>query len=173
METEAEPTLVELIRYNNWANREVIAACQKLDEGQLEAAIPGCYGTVRETLAHIIRAEANYVERLTGQRPIPAFKREDRLGVEALAAYAAEAGEALLRAVQQVPLNDLVREVEDGKRVQYQKRGLVIQVINHGVEHRTNITTLLNQAGLGPPEVDGWAYMWAHQERFEVKEEDA
>jgi uncharacterized damage-inducible protein DinB len=172
MDTEAEPTLLELIRYNNWANREVLAACQKLDEGQLEAAISGCYGTVRETLAHILRAEANYIERLTGTRPIPPLKREDQPGMEALQAYAPQVAQALLAAVQQVRPLDLVREEEDGKIVQYQKRGLFIQVINHGIEHRTNITTVLNQAGLGPPEIDGWAYMWAHQEQFDVREDD-
>jgi uncharacterized damage-inducible protein DinB len=33
MGTHPEPTLVELIRYNNWANAQVIAACQKLTDG--------------------------------------------------------------------------------------------------------------------------------------------
>jgi hypothetical protein len=40
------------------------------------------------------------------------------------------------------------------------------QIIIHGIEHRTNITTILNQGLLTPPEVDGWAYMDAHPDRF-------
>jgi uncharacterized damage-inducible protein DinB len=169
---EPEPTLVELIRYNNWANQEVIAACQKLDEGQLETAIPGCYGTVRETLAHIIRAEAGYIGRMTGNRPMPPFKWEDKPAVEALAAFAGQVAERLLAAVQQVRPTDLLQEEWEGKVVHYQRRAVWIQVINHGIEHRTNITTILNQAGLGPPEVDGWGYLWNHPDRFDFRKDN-
>jgi len=41
METQPETTLVQLIRYNNWANAQVLAACQKLAADQLAAAAPG------------------------------------------------------------------------------------------------------------------------------------
>ena len=77
METQPETTLLELIRYNNWANSQVLAACQNLDTDQLSATTPGTYGTIRDTLEHIIRAEADYVGRLTGDRPQPSFKWED------------------------------------------------------------------------------------------------
>ena len=45
-----------------------------------------------------------------------------------------------------------------------------IQVVLHGVEHRTNITTILSGLGVATPEIDAWGYMWAHREKFEVKE---
>ena len=41
METLPETTLVEFIRYNNWANRQVFKACQKLSDAQLAATLPG------------------------------------------------------------------------------------------------------------------------------------
>ena len=47
---------------------------------------------------------------------------------------------------------------------------LFIQVINHGIEHRTNVTTILSGLGLTAPEVDGWGYLFAHPEPFELKE---
>jgi uncharacterized damage-inducible protein DinB len=71
MENQPETIFVELIRYNNWANAQILAACQKLAADQLAAAAPGAYGTIRDTLEHIIRAEADYVGRLTGDRPQP------------------------------------------------------------------------------------------------------
>ncbi len=69
MESQPETTLVELIRYNNWANAQILAACQKLTAEQLAAAAPGAYGTIHDTLGHIIAAEADYVGRMTGDRP--------------------------------------------------------------------------------------------------------
>ena len=61
---------------------------------------------------------------------------------------------------------DLVTEEEDGKQVHYQALAVFIQIINHGVEHRTNITTILNQGLAAPPQVDGWGYLDAHPDRF-------
>ena len=81
MKIQPETTLVELIRYNNWANAQVLAVCQKLTTDQLVAAAPGTYGTILDTLGHIIRAEADYVRRMTGDRSQPLFKREDGLHV--------------------------------------------------------------------------------------------
>ena len=82
MTTLPETTLVEFIRYNNWSNQQVLAACRDLDESQLAAAIPGAYGTIRQTLEHIIRAEASYLRLLTGSRPEPSFDWKAGPGVE-------------------------------------------------------------------------------------------
>jgi len=43
------------------------------------------------------------------------------------------------------------------------------QIMNHGVEHRTNITTILNQGLQTPPDVDGWGYLAALPDRFDYK----
>ena len=170
METQPETTLVELIRYNNWANAQVFAACQKLAADQLAAAAPGAYGTIRDTLEHIIRAEADYVGRLTGDGPQPAFRWKDQAALADLFAFAGQVASALLDAIQRIPPTHIVHEEEDGSTVDYQARALFIQVINHGIEHRTNITTILSGLGLPAPEVDGWGYLWSHPDRFELKE---
>jgi uncharacterized damage-inducible protein DinB len=64
----------------------------------------------------------------------------------------------------------MVHEEENGNTLDYQARGLFIQVINHGIEHRTNITTILSSLGLSAPEVDGWAFLFSHPDQFEMKE---
>jgi uncharacterized damage-inducible protein DinB len=170
MENQPESTLVELIRYNNWANAQILAACQKLAADQLAAAAPGTYGTIRDTLEHIIRAEADYVGRMMGNRPQPSFKWEDQPALADLSAYAEQVAGALLDAVQRIPPTRLVHEEEDGLFIDYQARHLFMQAINHGIEHRTNITTILSSLGLPAPEVDGWGYLFSHPDRFELKE---
>jgi len=170
METQPEPTLVEFIRYNAWANQQVLAACQALSEAQLTAPIPGAYGSVRATFRHMLWAEADYINRITGARPQPAFKWEDGPGLAELSAFAAQLGQAFLDVLLRVPPTQIVHEEEDGKFLDYQARQLYMQVINHGIEHRTNITTYLSNLGLIAPEVDGWGYMFAHRDRFEVQE---
>jgi uncharacterized damage-inducible protein DinB len=170
METQPEPTLVALIRYNNWANAEILAACQNLTEEQLDSTVPGVYGTIRDTLLHILWAEADYVGRLTGDRPYPSFRRGEKPSLASLSAFAAPVASALLDAIQRVPPDHIVHEEEDGNTMDYKAQLLFIQVINHGVEHRTNITTILSGLGLPTPEVDGWGYLVSHPEPFALRE---
>src|SRR6266508_3578334 len=105
METQPETTLVELIRYNNWANAQVFAACHKLAEEQLAASAPGAYGSIHATLGHIIAAEADYTNRLTGKGPQPPFRWEDRPALEDIIAFSRIVASALLDAIQRVPPN--------------------------------------------------------------------
>jgi uncharacterized damage-inducible protein DinB len=171
METLPETTLAELIRYNNWANQQVLAACETLSDEQLDATLPGSYGTVRQTLEHIIRAEAFYVSILTGQRPLPPFQWDAKPGLAEMRAYAVQVGEALVDAIGRIGPNDLVYEEEEGNKFHYQAVVVFIQIINHGVEHRTNITTILSAAQQTPPGVDGWSYLSAYPERFHYEYE--
>jgi uncharacterized damage-inducible protein DinB len=169
VENQADATFVELIRYNNWANAQILAACEKLSRDQLATAAPGAYGSIHRTLGHIIAAEADYVDRLTGIGPQPPFKWEDGPSLAEMSAFAGQVATALLDAVQRIPPTHVVHEEEDDETFDYQARALFIQIVNHGIEHRTNITTIISGLELPAPEVDGWAYLSAHPDRFEVK----
>jgi uncharacterized damage-inducible protein DinB len=172
MGTNFESTFLEFILYNNWANQQVLQACQKLSEEQLAAVIPGAYGTIRDTLEHIIRSEGYYLTLLTGSRPQPLFIWGTWPGFTEMAAYAAHIGNALVDMAQHTLPTGQVAVEYQGKILHYQALAVFIQIINHGIEHRTNITTILNQGLQSPPDVDGWGYLSAHPDRFEVKGSD-
>jgi uncharacterized damage-inducible protein DinB len=165
MDQQPEPTLVEFIRYNNWANAQVIAICRGLAAEQLAAAAPGAYGSIHATLGHMIAAEADYVGRLTGQPLEPPFQWADRPSIDAIADFAQQVAAALLDTVQRIPPTAMVHEAENGFTVDYRAWGLLMQAVIHGVEHRTNVTTILNSLGVALPELDSWGYMVAHPER--------
>jgi len=131
--------------------------------------IPGAYGTIHATLRHMIKAEARYLRLLTGNSPQPLFNWEDLPPLEELTAYAAQVGAALVDMAQRIHPTDQVAEEYDGKLFHYQALAVFIQIINHGIEHRTNITTILNQGMQTPPEVDGWAYLNAFPGRFALE----
>jgi uncharacterized damage-inducible protein DinB len=166
METLPEITLAEFIRYNNWANQQVLEACQKLNEDQLAATMPGAYGTIRDTLKHILEGEAFYVKVLTGHRPQPPFEWQARPDLAEIRVYASHVGQALVDAIQHIRPLDQVSEEDQGNTFHYQALVVFIQIINHGVEHRTNITTILSAGQHTPPGVDGWGYLSAHLDRF-------
>ena len=169
MDALSESSFMEFIRYNNWANQQVLQACQNLSKDQLAALIPGGYGTIRDTLEHIIRGEAHYLKLLTGSRPQPPFQWEARPGLAEMRDYATQVGKALVDMAQRVLPTAQVVEEDEGMQFHYQALAVFIQIINHGIEHRTNITTILNQGLQKPPEVDGWGYLNAHPDRFALK----
>ena len=169
MEALPETMLAELMRYNNWANQQVLDACQKLDEDQLAATMPGAYGTIRDTLEHIIEGEAFYIGLLIGNRPKPPFQWKAKPGFAEMREYAAHVGNLLVEAIHRVRPSDRVEEEDQGHNFRYQARAIFIQIINHGVEHRTNITTILSAGQHTAPVVDGWGYLSAHPDRFDYE----
>lgn len=170
MQNHPETVLVELIRYNNWANAQVFGTCLKLGPEVLAAVAPGVYGSIHATLGHLIAAEADYIERITGNGPQPPFQWEDGPALVEIFAFSQVVAAALLDTVQNTSPDAMVHEEEEGNTIDYRASLLFIQVIDHGIEHRTNVTTILSGLGLPTPEVDGWGYLFSHPETFALKQ---
>ncbi len=165
--------IVDLFRHNTWANLRLLEVCEGLSDEQLDATVAGTYGSIRDTLRHIIGAEMSYVERATGHLPDEQLKREEFPGFDVLKRIAGWSGEELLALALAASSTDMVEERSEefpGETVLYNLAGLLTQVINHATEHRTQAATILTQRGVQPPEMDGWAYMEAMGEFKVVKE---
>ena len=65
--------------------------------------------------------------------------------------YAAQVGNALVDAILRIRPTDRIVEEDQGNKFHYQALAVFIQIINHGVEHRTNITTTLSAGQHTPP----------------------
>jgi uncharacterized damage-inducible protein DinB len=166
MENNPDPVAVEFLHYNRWANLAVIDACARLTPEQLASSSPGSYGTIYETLKHIIRAEAGYYHLLTEERLPPPFAWEDEPTPAEMRPYAEQVSTALLGAAEAMLGPGPIEDEWQGEKMGYRPLTLLIQIVNHGVEHRTNITTILAQLGVEPPTVDGWEYMWTNRDRL-------
>lgn len=169
MSAEPEPTMVGLLQYNLWANQELTAICMGLSDEMITASNPGSYGSIRETFAHILRAEISFLKRIHGIYPEPDFRWEDNPCLSQIAAYEATLNNALLDTLQTVPTTQNVHEEGDGWTFVYQARLIFMSVVYHGIAHRTDITTVLNDKGIRLPELDVWGYCSAYPERFESK----
>ncbi|HEX7973899.1 MAG TPA: DinB family protein, partial [Anaerolineales bacterium] len=85
--------------------------------------------------------------------------------------YAQRTGSALAETAEQMQSSDSIQRNWNepewlGQPAHYRAVGLLIQVVNHGVEHRTNITTIMAQSGIEPPGLDGWEYMRLNPDRM-------
>jgi hypothetical protein len=62
-----------------------------------------------------------------------------------------------------------VHEEGNGWTFDYQARLIFMSVVYHGIAHRTDITTVLNNKGISLPELDVWGYQSAYPERFQSR----
>ena len=164
-----EPTLIELFRYNQWANKELMSICMKLDDEVIMAEIPGGYGSIRDTFAHILKAQASFLRRIHGRSPEPVFRWEDKPGLVEMAAYEVQLSLDLLDTLQRVPVTQNVHEQGEGWTFDYQARLIFMSVVYHGIAHRVDITTALNSRGIALPELDVWGYQSAYPDRFDAR----
>jgi uncharacterized damage-inducible protein DinB len=155
--------LHDLARHNAWATTQVLACCAGLDEATLNATTPGTYGTIIQTLRHLIDAEASYLFRLTGAWPAYPYREGDAVGLDVLAERATELAttwERLLAgAVDTERLGEARGDRGDGFSV---RAGVFItQALHHASEHRAHICTSLGALGHEPPDVSAWGYALA------------
>src|SRR5919109_951827 len=61
--------VLDPLRHNSWATKELLAFCGRLDPDQLQATATGTYGSIISTLQHIVGAERRYRFRLSGKEP--------------------------------------------------------------------------------------------------------
>ena len=169
MSDQPEPTLVELFLYNHWANQELLKICLGLSEELVTTNIPGAYGSIRATFAHILKAESSFLKRIHGRHPEPGFQWESDPGLAQMAEYESALHTALLDTLQHVPATRNVHEEGQGWMFDYQARLIFMSVVYHGIAHRTDITTALHHKGLDLPELDVWGYQAAHPERFQAR----
>lgn len=151
--------LSEFFKYNLWANLRLLDACAQLSDAQLDATMIGTFGSIRETLMHLFSAEEGYVRSFTGTTPTPPLKEFTTFaGFDELRRRAERSGKELITIVEQRD-RDLSQIFHlDGGTYDAPAIIVVIQAIDHGIDHRSQIATLLSLQGIEPPELDSWAY---------------
>lgn len=158
--------LTDPLRQNSWATGQLLELCRGLTRAQLDASAPGNYGTILETLQHILGAEDRYRSRLTGtDSPWPRRPEEiEDLGElsrmnEDVAGFWDELASNPFDPERTIRFSYADPDPEDvGKEFDVKAGVLVAQAINHGNEHRAQIFTILTTIGVEAPELSGWTY---------------
>ena len=159
--------LITLFAHNTWANVKLLDFCAGLDDAQLDATAIGGFGSIRDTLQHIIGAELSYVRRVNGKLPSQPFSRDQFAGFAVLKDMARWAGDEILLLALSTREDTLVRQGDGQRMFQYRLASLIVQALTHSTEHRTQIATIITQLGMEPPDMSGWQYM---EETGEYKE---
>jgi len=157
-------SLLDPLRHNTWATKRLLGSCRSLQPEQLDATSVGTYGSILATLQHIIGAEGRYRFRLTGREPDWLGQPEDTEDLDELERMAEDMGRFWdgLAAGDFDP-DRVVSWVSavSGAHTEASAGILVAQTLNHGNEHRGQISTILTTMGVEPPSLDAWSYAMA------------
>lgn len=151
-------TLTTLFRHHLWANERIIELCAELSDEQLDATLLGTFGSIRDTLQHIVTAERSYFSRISTGRPYRRPADAPPLTLAEMLEWARTSGAGLVDWAPQVQPGDVVQIDWDGVLRDVPKTILLTQAINHATEHRAQVMAILTHLGIEPPELDSWAY---------------
>jgi uncharacterized damage-inducible protein DinB len=144
-----------LINYNYWARDRVLDAVDGLSGDQFTTNVTSSFGSVRDTLVHVLSAESLWLSR---------WKGEARSGMLVAADFATAATVRNTWLEEEAKMRGFFDTVDDGRLahvIEYKALNgqpfasplfqMLQHVVNHGSYHRGQVTTLLRQLGAAPP----------------------
>jgi uncharacterized damage-inducible protein DinB len=147
-----------LYEFDAWANARTLNACAALTPEQLTRNLGNSFGSVRDTLGHILGAQIVWIERLTGSTPVGLPSPDSFPDLASVRAKWAETEPRLHAYVNSLTQADIDRVLEyrNLKGVTFHDQiGQILQhLANHGSYHRGQVTTLLRQLGAKPVNTD-------------------
>jgi uncharacterized damage-inducible protein DinB len=148
-----------------WATLTLVDTCLSLSPAQLATAVPGTYGSILETMRHLVGADSSYLFVLIGGH-VPEID-EDHMDLPELRVAMEGNGTAWSSLLAQDfdPDSVVVRHRDDGSESHAPMGIRLAQALHHGTDHRSQICTALTVLGVEPPAIDAWDFA-AHDGRL-------
>jgi len=147
-----------LYKYNQWANAKILNAASNLTSEQFLAPSSFPHGGLRGTLVHTLFAEWIWRHRWEGTSPVVRLKPEDFPTFESLRSRWADEEKLLMTFVDKVTDERLNSHFfytntrgDPFERILWQ---VIVHVINHGTQHRSEAAALLTDIGHSPGDID-------------------
>ncbi|HXQ26583.1 MAG TPA: DinB family protein [Candidatus Acidoferrales bacterium] len=140
-----------LYQYNSWANHRTLDSCASLTPEQFTRNLGSSFGSVRDTLVHILGAEWIWLERWHGRVPTGLPVAADSPDFESVRRRWTEVERDLTDYIASLTPEDLHRAVQlktlAGVPHSQPLWPCLQHLANHSTYHRGQIATLLRQLG--------------------------
>ena len=149
--------LADAFAHHIWASIRVLDACAGLDDTQLATVVPGTYGSIIDTLRHLVGADVFYLDVLVGRaEPFD----EESSDIPTLHAVMEAHGSVWQRlAAGEMDGTTDVIEFESNGYQSHAPLGIrLAQALHHGTDHRSQVCTALTSLGIEPPAIDVWDF---------------
>ena len=150
--------LTHAFDHHVWATLRVLDACDGLTDEQLRTPVPGTYGSILDTMRHLVGADCGYLF-VTAREP-DALIDEDSMALPELRVVMERNGPMWIRFLDTDPDPDemIIRHRDDGSETHAPIGIRLAQAIHHGTDHRSQICTVLTTLGIEPPFIDVWDF---------------
>lgn len=145
--------LLQLARYNVWANKLMIETLLQLDERRLDMVIESSFSSIRKTVYHMWSAEDIWMQRLhLAEQPVwaeSAFKGDFEEAVKKWG----QVSKKIQTFVEKQFSDDSFTHVVQYYNLKRQHTKVpvyvcLLQAFNHATYHRGQLVTMLRQAGV-------------------------
>jgi len=151
-----------LYDYGYWANGKLFNVISQLTPEQFTVAVAGSYGSIRNTMVHLLSAEWGWLSRCGGPERSQRLNPADYPTVESLIEVSGKVEVHVRDFLSRLNVEDLARDVEymnDRAEKRSMPLGALMQhAANHGVHHRGQVALLLRLLGYAPGNLDILVY---------------
>ncbi len=158
----ARSPLADAFAHHVWATDRLIDVCLPLTDEQLQATAVGTYGSIIDTLRHLVESDRSYLTVMSGGR-VQGID-EEHLSLSDAREVMAANGVEWSRVVSELDDPDaiLVRYRPNGSENRSPAGIRLAQALHHGTDHRSQVCTILTTLGMDPPDIDVWEF--GHQD---------
>lgn len=148
----------DAFKHHVWATLRLIDTCGALTSEQLDETCQGTYGSILQTVRHLVGADAFYLS-IMGVSDVPPVD-EDTMELPELRKAMEKMETVWLAFLSRDLAPDFV--IEEHEDNGYERRAPVsvrlAQALDHGTDHRSQICTILTSLGVEVPIIDVWEY---------------
>jgi len=149
--------LGDAFAHHIWASERLIDACADLSPEQLRTPARGTYGSIIDTLRHLVASDGWYLSFFPVEHT--AIDEEAETSLAELRSAITRNGMAWRELLaREIEADADVPERGDGWEFHAPMGFRLAQVIHHGTDHRSQVCTALTALGLTPPAIDLWAF---------------
>ena len=150
--------LIEFYEYHCWANARLFEVINQLSAEEFAQEVAGSYGSVCNTLVHILSAEWGWLSRCGGQERGRALQASDFPDAGSLRAKMYEVEGYVRSFLSQHDDASIMSEVEYVGGGSEKRRMPIMELmhhaLNHAVHHRGQVALLLRMLGHRPGNFD-------------------
>ncbi len=147
-----------LFDYHYWARDRVLAAAGLITPEQFTQPKGHSFDTLQGTLAHLMNSERLWLGRWQGQPDQPALNPADFPMLDGAIMYWKPLEmhmREFVKGLDETALTRVIRYTNlQGVTLQYPLWQMMVQVVQHGVHHRSEAATMLTEFGHAPQPLD-------------------
>jgi uncharacterized damage-inducible protein DinB len=150
------PLIRTLYQYNAWANERILTTAMQLSPDQLHARGGASFGSVHETLVHIMSAQWVWLARWKGTSPSSMLEAQsfpELTSIQSRWVDIEQQTQQFVTAVDEAQLALVVEYVNlQGEHWAYPLWQQMVHQVNHATQHRSEVAVMLTEYGHSP----GW-----------------